>query len=227
MPPEPVGPATACSALDDDACRVARPLTRAEFASEFERAAPALWCVAAGITNDRAGVEDIVQQAAVTALERLDRFERATNFIGWMARIVRHTAMNEVRKTRRRHTMPTDPELLDGEGVGDGPAHLPPEQQVIPLTPLAQIVPAQQDLDDRLLAALGRLSPEARTCLLLRVLLDLPYRQISALLDMPQGTAMSHVDRSRRTLRSLLEPYRTVSNSNGENALDPPRRPAA
>lgn len=227
MPRETVGSATTSSVVDDlhGVERTVAPLTRAEFAREFELAAPALWCVAAGFTNDRATAEDIVQQSAVTALEHLDRFERSTNFLGWMARIVRNTAMNEVRKTKRRHTTPTDPELLDGEMSVASVGRAARSPRSMPLTTLAEIAPAQQELDDRLLAALQRLSPDARTCLLLRVLLDLPYRHISALLEMPQGTAMSHVDRSRRTLRELLEPFRTILN--GEHDLDPPRRPAA
>ena len=55
-----------------------------------------------------------------------------------------------------------------------------------------------------MLGALGRLEETARACLLLRVVLDLPYQEISRSLGIPQGTAMSHVHRARRAMASLL-----------------------
>ena len=49
-----------------------------------------------------------------------------------------------------------------------------------------------------------RLEETARTCLLLRTLRDMPYREISLLLDIPEGTAMSHVHRARQAMRYFL-----------------------
>ena len=62
----------------------------------------------------------------------------------------------------------------------------------------------QSEFDDRLLRALSMLEETARTCLLLRTLSDMPYREISQILEIPEGTAMSHVHRSRQVLRAAL-----------------------
>jgi RNA polymerase sigma-70 factor (ECF subfamily) len=43
-----------------------------------------------------------------------------------------------------------------------------------------------------------------RTCLVLRVVHGLAYSEISSALDIPEGTAMSHVHRSRLALRERL-----------------------
>jgi RNA polymerase sigma-70 factor (ECF subfamily) len=52
--------------------------------------------------------------------------------------------------------------------------------------------------------ALHSLGETARCCLLLRTIEQMPYAQIAQLLEIPEGTAMSHVHRSRMTLRGQL-----------------------
>ena len=56
--------------------------------------------------------------------------------------------------------------------------------------------------------ALRTLDETARACLLMRVVLDLPYRNIALALNIPEGTAASHVHRARATMRSNLNSHR-------------------
>ena len=66
------------------------------------------------------------------------------------------------------------------------------------------------ELDDALTRALAALSETARAALLLRTVLELDYDSIARLLDVPPGTAMSHVHRSREALRRALAAARDV-----------------
>jgi RNA polymerase sigma-70 factor (ECF subfamily) len=162
------------------------------FAERYQAAAPLLWTLAAGVLADRAGAEDVLQEAAVIGLRKLDRFDASTSFTAWMGRIVRNVALNHAR-ARRRRAAPTDPEQLDR-----APARAP-----------AAAVGSVDDpelFDDDLQAALRTLKPVARACLVLRSVLDLDYAEISDALGIPASTAMSHVHRARRALRERLEP---------------------
>src|SRR5690606_21981893 len=62
----------------------------------------------------------------------------------------------------------------------------------------------QGAFDDHVLKALGQLDEVARACLLLRTVHDLPYKQIALILEVPEGTAMSHVHRARQAMRRHL-----------------------
>ena len=73
-------------------------LKSAEFAGLFQRASRRLWCVAVGIVGNGAQAEDIVQEAASIALEKLTQFDPHSSFDAWMAQIVRFVAMNERRR---------------------------------------------------------------------------------------------------------------------------------
>ena len=73
-----------------------------------------------------------------------------------------------------------------------------------PITGTGELAIDQKSFDDQVLAALHTLEDTARACLLLRTVEGMPYREISVALDIPEGTAMSHVHRSRQSMRRIL-----------------------
>ncbi|MCA8975518.1 MAG: sigma-70 family RNA polymerase sigma factor [Planctomycetes bacterium] len=79
----------------------AQTLSLDQFAGRFERAAPALWCVAAAVLGSRDAAEDVVQEAALQAMAKLATFRAGSDFTAWMARIVRFRALNQRRRLRR------------------------------------------------------------------------------------------------------------------------------
>jgi RNA polymerase sigma-70 factor (ECF subfamily) len=67
------------------------------------------------------------------------------------------------------------------------------------------VAAGQGEFDDALAGALEELDETARACLLMRVVLDLPYKRIALALDIPEGTAASHVHRARASMRASLK----------------------
>ncbi len=170
--------------------------TARQFAARCSDATPRLACIAAGITGNRNDAEDIVQQAISIAIEKDSNFESQAHFIGWLAGIVRNCALNYRRKRDRRKTEPTDPVQMSI--VASSTSHDKP------IDSKGELLPMQHSFDDRVKSALKELSPEARSCLLLRTVEGLGYKDISKLMNMPEGTAMNHVHRSKIKLRELL-----------------------
>lgn len=163
--------------------------------------------IAAAIVGDRSVADDIVQEAALIAVEKRNQFTPGASFAGWLAAIVRNCALNYRRKCRRRRTFPADPAHLRDLHGGD--AALP--EAPLDATAVAAGAVPHEAFDDQVHAALAELSDEARCCLLLRTVQDLTYAEISQLLDIPAGTAMSHVHRARSTMRRRLADRETKS----------------
>jgi RNA polymerase sigma-70 factor (ECF subfamily) len=163
----------------------------AEFAAQFPSSFRVLWLIAVGIVGEAALAEDVVQEAVIIALGKRRQFQPGTNFTAWVGQIVRNVALNHARRERRRRSAPVAPadlERFSAEGrVGEG-----------------DDAPGRGDFDERLLRALGSVGSLPRACLLLRTLEGMEYSQISRLLDIPEGTAMSHVHRTRAYLRERL-----------------------
>ena len=162
-----------------------------EFAEHFCASSRVLWLISVGIVGDAGAAEDVLQDAAMVALRKLDQFRPGTSFQAWVGAIVRNVALNAVRTDRRRRNN-------IGEWPGNSEAFAAGTHGSKPSPSAAPV------LDTRIAAALADLGDVARACLLLRAVGDLQYSQISALLEIPEGTAMSHVHRARNHLRDRL-----------------------
>lgn len=178
-------------------------ITPVEFASLFEQSFRVLWYIALGFVHDRSLAEDVVQEAAIIALGKLDHFQRGTNFVAWMGQTVRYAALNLARRNRRHTSASTDPTWLDIEGA-KSPRSVPPSPSAVRLTAEVDLPSDQPAFDDRIVRALEGISETARACLLLRTIEGLEYREIARTLDIAEGTAMSHVHRARTALRERL-----------------------
>jgi RNA polymerase sigma-70 factor (ECF subfamily) len=200
MPTNPPSPPAADdpqrSGRTKSACGAA--LTAAEFAAQFRASFRVMWLVAVGIVGDSDIAEDVVQESAIVALRKLGQFERGTSFRAWAGRIVRNVALNALRSERRRHM------VLNRQPAEAPASNAPGSHRHDPLQALPLAEYAVSELDGRVVAALEGLGDIARACLVLRTVGDLQYSEIASLLDIPEGTAMSHVHRSRHQLRQRL-----------------------
>ncbi|MCG3127586.1 MAG: ECF RNA polymerase sigma factor SigR [Phycisphaerae bacterium] len=175
------------------------PLTADEFAAHFRESFRTLWLVAVGVVRDSALAEDIVQDAAIVALGKLAQYQPGTSFRAWMGQTVRFVALNRLRKeSKRRRKTTLSPEL----------EHIAEERADGGTTPMTaadgRISGDQMHFDDEMMRALNQVGETARACLLLRTIEELEYTEISEVLGIPEGTAMSHVHRTRQFLRERL-----------------------
>lgn len=171
-------------------------LDRESFGMRFSGSHRKLWWVAVSVLGRREQADDVLQEAAVIALGKLHEFDASTSFDAWMAQIVRFVALNASRKRYRRAA---HHEQHPAE------THAAVVEHVSPISATGMLGADRGTFDDRVLAALMGLPEQARVCLLLRVLEELSYREISEMLAIPEGTAMSHVHRSRASMRRELE----------------------
>lgn len=174
--------------------------TARELAARCSKASPRLALIAAGITGNRSDAEDVVQQAIAIAIEKNMSFSSESHFVGWLAGVVRNCALNHRRKSTRRNTHPTDPVTMTSVSAVDETAS-PIDSKT------GQLKPMQNSFDDRVKSALLEVAPNARSCLLLRTVEGLSYKEISKLMSIPEGTAMNLVHRSKKKLREILSNY--------------------
>jgi len=59
-------------------------------------------------------------------------------------------------------------------------------------------------------SALAKLSPELRETIILRDLQEMEYREIAGVLEIPEGTVKSRLNRGRAELARLLKRHRAA-----------------
>ncbi|HEY7255800.1 MAG TPA: RNA polymerase sigma factor [Solirubrobacterales bacterium] len=151
----------------------------------FRRHWPGTHRAAYLIVRDAAAAEDIAQEAFLSALGALDRFDRRRRFAPWLHRIAVNRAIDWSRARRLRQ------EVVLGEPVPDSAAAAASPGDAV-------------GAGDELAAALGQLSPEHRAAIVLRYLLEYTPGEIARVLDLPRGTVNSRLRRALDRLSELL-----------------------
>lgn len=160
----------------------------AAFDRLVERHMRRAYAVAYRLLDHRQDAEDLVQDAFMAALAKLDTFERGRRFGPWLMRIVVNRGLN-VRKARAlRRTEPIPP--------------------TIPLNGASPLESAERsELRSRIERAVAELPEKQRLIVQLFELDGFTSPEIAGMLDMAEGTVRWHVHQARQSLRAALEPH--------------------
>jgi RNA polymerase sigma-70 factor, ECF subfamily len=142
---------------------------------------------------------DLSQEAWVKAWQRLRQFQGDSSFLTWMTRIVINLCLDKLRKQKRERAESI--ENLEEESGGV-------ERQM----PLVTINPTERlertELRARIDKALGQLSYEHRTVLILHEFEELEYKEIAKRMQCSIGTVMSRLFYARRKMAVLMASYK-------------------
>jgi RNA polymerase sigma factor (sigma-70 family) len=134
---------------------------------------------------NREDAEEACQDTLLAVANGITRFEGRSSFRTWLHRLTANRARSTYRALRRRW-------LLEAGGVP-----LPDRAD-----PRRTSVVAGTRLD--LLDALDSVRPDLAEVVTLRDVLGLNYHEISALLDVPEGTVKSRLHLARQLVRQRL-----------------------
>jgi RNA polymerase sigma-70 factor (ECF subfamily) len=138
---------------------------------------------------------DLSQEAWVKGWQRLKQFQGEAGFGTWMTRIVINLCLDQLRKQKRQRTESIEAMTDESGGVE---RHMP----VVTTNPTAGLERAE--LRQRIDRALGQLSHEHRTVLVLHEFEDMEYKEIAKTMDCSIGTVMSRLFYARRKMALLL-----------------------
>ncbi len=151
------------------------------------------------MVRDRELAEDLSQDTFIKVLQHIDRYRPEFKFSSWLFKIANNVAIDHLRR-RQLDTVSMDgsPHAVTAEAVeatsfdvsGGGESALDRLQA--------------KELGSAIEAAISRLRPEYRACILLRHVEDRSYEEIAATLDLPLGTVKTYIHRARHELREAL-----------------------
>jgi RNA polymerase sigma-70 factor (ECF subfamily) len=147
---------------------------------------------ALGVTRTSADASDLVQRTLERGVESLQLFEPGSNMRCWLMRIMLNLFLDDCRRVAHRPAP---------EPLGDDDAAVP--------------APTVADIDDpkplwtrvtldEVKSVLHRLRQPYREIYELRVVANLPYRDIAERLHIPLGTVATRLARGRKELCKLL-----------------------
>jgi RNA polymerase sigma-70 factor (ECF subfamily) len=145
--------------------------------------------VAYRVLRHREDAEDLIQEAFMVVLEKIDTFDPSRPFGPWFYRIVVNRALNarRARTLRRADPLPADAATRD-----ESPA----------------MGVERREMGERLARALASLPEPQRLVVILFELDGLSSVEIGGMLDMPEGTIRWHLHEARVALRKVLAPLK-------------------
>lgn len=187
--------------MDDDAALMVRWQAGEEqiFALLVERYQKRVMAVAYRILLNRAEAEDVTQETFLRLVKARDRYRPSAKFSSFLFTIVHRLSLNVLRG--RRHSMSSlDTDRQDGEGA---PSPRWRDPNAVPALQVLEV----RERNDLVLQAMGRLTPDERTAVVLDHWEDLPFTEIAGVLHRSVPAVKSLLFRARAKLRDQLAAY--------------------
>jgi RNA polymerase sigma-70 factor, ECF subfamily len=168
-----------------------------EVVSTFSRR---IFNLAYRFTSSVEAAEDLTQEVFIRIYRTLDQYDpKQGDLPNWLMRLARNLIIDDYRHRQR------NPQNSMADAVDDHSYHL-----------RAVGNSAQKEIERRELRAqvqegIDKLPEDLKTCVILRDIEELTYQEIVDLLQIPEGTVKSRINRGRIELAKILRRMRIVT----------------
>lgn len=151
-------------------------------------------------TSSVDSAEDLTQEVFIRIYRTLEQYDpKQGDLANWLMRLARNLIIDDYRHRQR------NPQNTMADTVDDHQYHL-----------RAVGTSAQKEMERREIAAqvqegIDKLPADLKTCVILRDIEELSYQEIVEMLEIPEGTVKSRINRGRIELAKILRRMRVVT----------------
>lgn len=150
-----------------------------------------LYHICFSMTRDAYLAEDIVQETFIKAMKKAETIIDEEKAGAWLSVIARRTALDVIRKERRKAAVPMEQDMLECLGVAT-------KQNV------------EQEVEsgfaaEEITGAVKKLTGSYRDILLLKIDRGLKEREIAAMLNLNPSTVKTRIFRARKQLKMMVQ----------------------
>lgn len=145
------------------------------------------------LTRSKAAADDLFQETALKAFDKIEQFNPESNAKAWFFTIMRNLFINDYRKKSRSPITAFEDYKLDDHKMEEN------DQYAIEKKGFEAVV------SDEVREALLALDESNLTVFLLYAVHNFPYKEIAAITDIPLGTIKSSINRTKGKLKLSLQ----------------------
>src|SRR5262245_5986258 len=189
------------SSMDLDQQLVERCLAGEEYAWEdlVKVHTRRVYAICYRFTGSDHQAQDLTQDVFLRVFRSLKNFRAGEGtFTVWLGRLTRNLLIDHYRKSKVDRATDSIEERL------------PMIEESVTLLGRADGMLAGREASEMLQAGLQKLSPELRETVILRDLEEMEYREIAQVLQIPEGTVKSRLNRGRAELARILRRYKVA-----------------
>ncbi|NNE65673.1 MAG: sigma-70 family RNA polymerase sigma factor [Pyrinomonadaceae bacterium] len=167
-----------------------------EIVSQFSRR---IFNLAYRFTSSVEAAEDLTQEVFVRIYKTLGQFDPDQgNLANWLMRLARNRIIDDYRHRQR------NPQNSMADTVDKHSFHL----RAVGISAHREV--ERKELRGQVQEGIDKLPPDLRTCVILRDIEELSYKEIVEVLQIPEGTVKSRINRGRIELAKILRRMRVV-----------------
>ena len=145
-------------------------------------------------TGNRTEAEDLAHDVFLRVYRTLASYRSAHGgFATWVTSVTRNLLIDHYRRTKRDRITDSLDDAMPTVESKESAGRRPDEQALL------------GELSMQVQSALTKLSPELREAVILRDLQQLEYAEIQTVLEVPEGTVKSRINRGRIELARILQ----------------------
>lgn len=150
-------------------------------------------------TSSVEAAEDLTQEVFVRIYKTLNQFDpKQGNLSNWLMRLARNRIIDDYRHRQR------NPQNSMADTVDKHSFHL----RAVGTSAHREV--EKKELCGQVQEGIDKLPPDLRTCVILRDIEELTYKEIVEVLQIPEGTVKSRINRGRIELAKILRRMRVV-----------------
>ncbi len=158
-----------------------------------------VYAVCYRFTGSDSEAQDLAQDVFLRVFRTLKSFRAGEgSFTVWLTRLTRNLLIDHYRRSRQERVT---------DSIED---QLPVLEERTAMSGRTDGMLAGREASELLQSALQKLSPELRETVILRDLEELEYKEIAEVLNVPEGTVKSRLNRGRAELARVLRRQRVV-----------------
>lgn len=139
---------------------------------------------------------ELAQEAFIKIFKSIKSFKEESTLSTWIYRIATNVCLDEMRKRKKRWILSLDEEIQAEDGEI--------QRQVEDHAPTPDIIAEINDTKSVINKAIEKLPEDYRTVIVLRDLQGFSYEEIAKIIDKPDGTVKSRINRARKELKEIL-----------------------
>jgi len=176
------------------------------FEQLIEKYQKKVYNIALKMLGNKEDAYDMSHEVFIRVYRSIDKFKEQASLSTWIYKITTNVCLDEIRRRKNRFTVSIDDDMeLNDSKV---------KRQIEYDGPSPEIIVEENELREIINKSIQQLPEQYRVVTILRDIQGFSYEEIANILDVPQGTVKSRINRARAMLRDILYEKKELLNKN-------------
>ncbi len=175
------------------------------FEKLIEKHQKMVYNIAFRMMGNREDAYDMSQEVFIRVFNAIGRFKGNAAFSTWIYRITKNVCLDEHRKRKNKNTLSIDKELEGEQGSI--------QRQLRDDSPSPEEIFEKKAMKKTIQEAINNLPDQHKIVIILRDIKGFSYQEIAKIIECPEGTVKSRINRARKALKDILYGNRELLNT--------------